>query len=43
MPENTCEFYGSMVFNDRVMRERLPEPIYLELSKTIKQDAPLNI
>ncbi len=31
------ELFGSMVFNDSVMKERLPEDIYLILKSTIKE------
>lgn len=34
--------YGSMVFSDQVMKEKLPKPIYQELEKTIKENSPLN-
>ena len=34
--------YGSMVFNEHVMRERLPKTTYKQLMKTIKEGAPLN-
>ena len=30
------EIFSSMVFNDKVMRERLPKTTYKELQKTIK-------
>ena len=35
MVKNVPEMFGCMVFNDDVMRERLPEDIYESLSKTI--------
>lgn len=35
------ELFGSMVFNDDVMRERLPKHIYRSLKSTIKNDTPL--
>ena len=31
---NIPEIYGSMVFNDKVMRERLPKDIYKAVRKT---------
>ncbi|MDR2035233.1 MAG: glutamine synthetase III [Coriobacteriales bacterium] len=34
--------YGSMVFNDQVMKEKLPTPVYQELARTIKEHRPLN-
>lgn len=37
------EIYGSMVFNDHVMRERLPSATYKNLSKTIKEGKPLDL
>ena len=33
--------FGSNVFNDKVMRERLPKDIYKSLSKTIEKGTPL--
>ncbi|MCI9262072.1 glutamine synthetase III [uncultured Adlercreutzia sp.] len=36
------DIYGSMVFNEHVMRERLPKTTYKQLMKTIKQGEPLN-
>ena len=35
MNKNVSEIFGSMVFNDDVMRERLPREIYKSLIKTI--------
>ena len=35
MNKNVSEIFGSMVFNDDVMRERLPKEIYKSLIKTI--------
>ncbi|MCL2151093.1 MAG: glutamine synthetase III [Coriobacteriia bacterium] len=35
--------YGEAVFNDRVMRERLPEATYLALAETIKQGKVLDL
>ena len=35
------DLYGSMVFNEHVMRERLPKATYKQLMKTIKEGAPL--
>ncbi len=40
---NVPEIYGSMVFNEHVMRERLPKDTFKQLMKTIKEGAPLNI
>ncbi|MBE7040996.1 MAG: glutamine synthetase type III [Ruminococcaceae bacterium] len=36
------EIYGSHVFNETVMRERLPKEIFRELKKTIDKGAPLS-
>ena len=36
------EIYGSHVFNEAVMRERLPKEIFRELKKTIDQGVPLS-
>jgi len=38
---NVSDFYGSSVFNDSVMRERLPKATYKALKKTIDQGLPL--
>ena len=35
------EVFGSNVFNDKVMRERLPKQIYKALRETIEKDLPL--
>ncbi len=35
------EVFGSNVFNDKVMKERLPKPIYRALRQTIEKDLPL--
>lgn len=40
---HVSEIYGSMVFNDRVMKERLPSATYKNLAKTIKEGKPLDI
>ena len=37
------ELFGSMVFNDRVMRERLPKDIYKALHKTIENGTHLEL
>lgn len=41
--ENVPELFGSMVFNDRKMQERLPRTTYKALKKTIKNGEPLDI
>ena len=33
--KNIPELFGSMVFNDEVMRQRLPREVYKSLTKTI--------
>ena len=40
---NVTELFGSMVFNDRKMQERLPLTTYKALKKTIKNGEPLDI
>ena len=40
---HVSEIYGSMVFNERVMKERLPSATYKSLTKTIKEGKPLDI
>ncbi|MBS5644970.1 MAG: glutamine synthetase III [Clostridiales bacterium] len=40
-PVNVSALFGSMVFNDSVMRERLPRHIYTSLKKTIEQGSRL--
>lgn len=37
------EIFGSMVFNDKVMQERLPKATYKALKKTIENGEPLDI
>ncbi len=37
------EIFGSMVFNDDVMRARLPKETYKSLKKTIQQGSPLEL
>ncbi|MCL2807355.1 MAG: glutamine synthetase III [Coriobacteriia bacterium] len=43
MQGSVCDYYGSMVFDEQVMKEMLPQAIYEELVKTIKENSPLNI
>lgn len=43
MANNIPELFGCMVFNDRVMRERLPKEAYRELQKTITEGKNLEI
>ena len=40
--ESVTELFGSNVFNDSVMRERLPEEVYNSLRKTIQGYEPLD-
>lgn len=37
------EIFGSMVFNDNVMRERLPESTYTEFKECCEKDRPLSL
>ena len=36
MKKNIPELYGSLVFNDRVMKSKLPRDVYKALLKTIE-------
>ncbi|MCR5172441.1 MAG: glutamine synthetase III [Treponema sp.] len=40
---NVPELFGSMVFNDDVMRARLPKDTYKSLKRTIQQGSPLEL
>ncbi len=40
---NVPEIYGSMVFNEHTMQERLPKDTFKKLMKTTKEGAPLDI
>ncbi|MDO4466368.1 MAG: glutamine synthetase III [Bacillota bacterium] len=42
MTTSITEIFGSNVFNDKEMRDRLPKDTYKELQKTIKGGLPLN-
>ena len=42
MAVDTSTIYGSLVFNDKVMRERLPKPVYKSLHKTIEEGTTLD-
>ena len=42
MTKNIPEIFGSMVFNDDVMRERLPADVYASLSTTIQRGTALD-
>ena len=41
--KNVPEIFGSMVFNDNVMREKLPKDVYKKLVKTIKNGERLDL
>lgn len=43
MNNTVPELFGSMVFNDDVMRARLPKDTYKSLRKTIQQGSPLEL
>ena len=43
MAANVMEIYGSKVFNEHVMKERLPSGTYKSLEKTLHKGAPLDI
>lgn len=43
MRSDVPEYFGSMVFNDAVMREKLPKDIYKSLRKTIETGKDLDI
>ncbi len=42
MAQDTSTIYGSMVFNDKVMRDRLPKPVYKSLHETIQNGTALD-
>ena len=43
MAANVMENYGSKVFNEHVMKERLPSATYKSLERTLHKGAPLDI
>ena len=43
MAANVMEIYGSKVFNEHVMTERLPSATYKSLERTLHKGAPLDI
>ena len=43
MAANGMEIYGSKVFNEHVMKERLPSATYKSLERTLHKGAPLDI
>jgi len=40
--KNVSDIYGEYVFNDMVMRQRLPKDVYKKLKKTIELNEPLD-
>ena len=40
---NVPELFGSLVFNQKTMRERLPKETFKALKKTLDNGEPLNI
>ena len=43
MAANVMEIYGSKVFNEHVMKERLPSATYKSLKNTLHKGSPLDI
>ena len=43
MAKNIPELYGSLVFNDKIMREKLPKDMYKALKKTIENGTHLEL
>ncbi|MCQ2500047.1 MAG: glutamine synthetase III [Lachnospiraceae bacterium] len=43
MMSNVPEMYGSLVFNDKVMRTKLPKDVYKALHKTIEKNTHLEV
>jgi glutamine synthetase len=43
MKKSIPELYGSLVFNDKVMRDKLPKDIYKALKKTIENNTHLEL
>ena len=43
MAQNIPELYGSLVFNDKVMRSKLPKDMYKALQKTIERGTHLEL
>ncbi len=41
--QNVPEIFGSLVFDDKTMKERLPKQTYKALKETISRDKPLDI
>ena len=40
---NVTEIFGSLVFNDTVMKERLPEEVYTKLKSTIDSGEAMSL
>ena len=40
---NACEYFGCMVFDDRVMKERLSPEVYATLKRTTQDGKSLNL
>ena len=43
MAQSIPEIYGSLVFNDKIMREKLPKDMYQALKKTIENGTHLEL
>lgn len=43
MKKSIPELYGSLVFNDRIMRSKLPKDMYKALKKTIQNGTHLEL
>ena len=43
MSKNIPELYGSLVFNDKVMKRKLPGDVYRALRKTIETGSHLEL
>ncbi|MCQ2411899.1 MAG: glutamine synthetase III [Sphaerochaetaceae bacterium] len=41
--ENVADYFGCLVFNDAVMREKLPKDIYKSLKKTVSEGKDIDI
>lgn len=41
--KNVPDFFGCSVFDDRVMKAKLPSNVYLSLRRTIEEGAKLDI
>ena len=41
--ETVASYFGSMVFNDEAMRERLPKDVYIALKETIREGKDLDL